>query len=209
MKMIREKIVKLKNCQKGVSLIEMLITTVLMSLALSSFYMLTTQTFRIWTKSESRAEVQQTAQISIEEMVREIRAATNNENYPVIIYRNSTTAPTSHKASVRFFYSTSGDEYEFIRYRFSDETNEIIRDTLISGMRPLDWQWTEGATMYWTDPQVMAEGITNLSFTPQTATFTGESGEDRNIMLEVQTTKSANQKNEVMTLRTSIELRNF
>lgn len=196
--------------QEGFSLAEMLIAMLLMTMVLTSFYGLVVQTFGIWKKSDKRSEVQQTAQVAIEEMTREARQATQNDNYPVIVAYDA--GSTTNKASIRFFVSNTVADFKFIRYRFSPSQRQIIRETLESGVKPTKANWENGV-LIWTGAEVLTEQVQSFSFSPQSKVFTGTANDSRNLLLDIQVVSQSNSYsasgNETMNLRTRINLRNF
>lgn len=196
--------------QSGFSLVEMLISMSLLVIVVAAFYAIAVQTFGIWKKSDVRSEVQQTAQIAIEEMVREARQATQNDNYPVIVGFDASSS--TNRASMRFFMSNSTTDFTYVRYRFSAEAKQIIRDTLAAGVKPTKLNWTSG-NLTWTVPEVLADNVDNFSFVPANKTFTGTAADSRNLLLDVRVSAASrsytNTGNEVMNLRTRINLRNF
>lgn len=183
----------LKN-EQGVSLIELLIAMFMMALALAAFYALAVQTFGVWSKSDKRSEVQQTAQIAIEEMVREIRSAINNSNYPVTIDDST--------PSIRFYSS----DMEFVQYEY--QTQAIARKHTTASVTKENWQ---NNSVTWPNSEILAENISALSFSPASYTF-GDSATSSfliDVRVAVPSKRYSASGEEAMDLRTRVNLRNY
>lgn len=196
--------------QSGFSLVEMLIAMTLLVIVLGAFYAVAVQTFGIWKKSDKRSEVQQTAQIAIEEIAREARQATQNDNYPVIVSYDG--ASENNRASIRFYISNTAADFSFIRYRYAPVSKQIIREALATGVRPTTVNWTSN-NVVWTGPEVLAEQIENFTFLPASKTFTGAVDDSRKLLLDIEVASASKSYTssglETMKLRTRINLRNF
>lgn len=205
-----DSIIKNIKNQSGFSLVEMLVAMSLLVVVIAAFYAIAVQTFGVWKKSDKRAEVQQTAQIAIEEMAREARQATQNDNFPVIVSFDA--ASTTNRASIRFFISNTPTDFTFIRYRYAPATRQVIREVLPSGVRPTKANWASN-TLGWSAAEVLADQIESFSFSPASKTFTAAANDSRNLLLDIVIASASksyvNGGFERMKLRTRINLRNF
>lgn len=180
--------------EQGVSLVELLVATSMMALALVAFYMLAVQTFGIWSKSDKRSDVQQTAQIAIDEMIREIRPASNNSNYPVII--------EDDPPSIRFYSSNK------IFVKYEHQTQAIVRRQTTGSITKENWL---NNLVTWQESEVLADNVSALLFSPASYTF-GASATSSfliDVRVAVPSGRYSASGEEAMDLRTRVNLRNY
>lgn len=186
--------------EEGFTLVEMLVTIIIISFVLIGMYSVYTQTLTIWKRTDTRSDVQQTTQVVTEELSREVRRATKNDSYPVII----------SNGSVRFFYSSSGSTYSYIRYRYDSDVNKIYRDSINSPTsKPSTTNWSNN-NVTWQSQDIVADNISGFTLTPSTYRFSSTSAYE-SFRVEISTTRpgAVSGDEETTSVVTKIDLRNY
>lgn len=195
----------LHSSEDGFTLVEMLVSIFITTIILSSLYLLIVQSFTLWKKSEIRSDIQQTIQATIEEMSWDMRRATNNSKYPVIISDNP--------PAVRFYYVNTPTSYTFIRYRYSSADKKIYRESINAPTaKPTEAQWA-GGTATWQNLGIVAEDVSAFTFSPNSYVFTGTATSARSFRINLDVEKSSkaltSTGKESTTVTTKVNLRNF
>lgn len=188
------------NDSEGFTLVEMLVTIIIISFVLIGMYSVYTQTLTIWKRTDTRSDVQQTTQVVTEELSREVRRATKNDSYPVII----------SNGSVRFFYSSSGSTYSYIRYRYDSGGKRVYRDSINSPTsKPSSTNWSNN-DVDWQNQDIVADNISGFTLTPSVYTFSSTSAYE-SFRVEISTARpgGVSGNEESTSVVTKIDLRNY
>lgn len=155
------------GCTSGMTLVEVLVATLMMSMILAAVYTMFITSLTTYTKGVGKADIQQNARYALDQMLQEIRMAgyesptLANPACP-LPKTGACVFPVQNAAQINVRGDTDGDDItEEIEYLLQNCVNLICE----LAQRERDWDDTASAWGAWSPYQVTATNVKGLTIT--------------------------------------------
>ncbi|MFQ5656386.1 MAG: PilW family protein [Candidatus Methylomirabilales bacterium] len=192
-------------CRSGFTIVEVLITTVVMSMILAAVYTMFITSLTTYSKGVGKADIQQNARIALEQMIRGIRMAgyeSPTMANPACPSPKSAACviPVQNATQINVRGDIDGDDVtEEIEYRLQNCAGGICE----LAERERDWDDTTSTWGAWTPYEVAAINVKTLTITYLPA------GNPTTVRVQLGVEDTPGNQNVAFTVGSDVEVRNL